>query len=167
MLKRSRWRVVAGVCLVLSLSGCAEFFGAEPAAPPPEQQAPTATPPPLDMRGAAPDRVRHEMGKWFAHHGYKEFQVAALLDHAQVESGYRPCAAGRGVYYTYQWSGERLQKLRSFARVDNRTCPLLEKQLAFTDAELRTNPNFLCFWRATTRETAAVALRRGFGLGRC
>ena len=47
------------------------------------------------------------------------------------------------------------------------TCPSLEKQLAFANNELRNEPNYSCFWRATTKSAALSALRRGFGGGMC
>jgi len=99
-------------------------------------------------------------------HGYKQFQAEALMEHAQTESGYRPCARGVGdLSYTFQWSGTRLRQLHQFAGYDG--CPQLHTQLAFADKELRTDPKFSCFWGATTEPAAYAALRRGFGRGSC
>jgi len=39
--------------------------------------------------------------------------------------------------------------------------------LAFADRELRTTPDYACFWRATTAAGALADLRRGFGRGHC
>jgi len=87
--------------------------------------------------------------------------------HARIESGFRPCASnGSSLRYLYQWSGRRLQQLDRFAEAHGR-CPSLEKQLAFTDSELRNEPNYACFLQATTESGALTALRRGFGHGSC
>ena len=115
---------------------------------------------------STPGQVQTVIYNWFLRAGYPPHQAAALVDHARVESGLNPCISGRGgVRYTYQWNGTRLQRLYEFA--GTRSCPPLTKQLAFADNELRSNPNFSCFLTADTRETAAAALRRGFGQGRC
>jgi len=106
------------------------------------------------------------MVHWFRHKGYKEPQVGALIDYARMESNFNPCITnGRRYKYTFQWSAERLDRLAQFSRT--RSCPPLEKQLAFADWELRTNGNYTCFFDATTRSSALSALRRGFGYGRC
>lgn len=98
--------------------------------------------------------------------GYKPFQAEALMEHARYESGYQPCIAGpAGLRYTFQWGGRRLERLHEFAGA--RRCPPLATQLAFADRELRSEANFACFWRTTTKAAAATALRRGFGRGRC
>lgn len=105
--------------------------------------------------------------KWFMQAGYKRFQAEAMADHAQVESGFRPCAtANAGHRYTYQWAGLRLRRLYDFSGSPG-TCPPLDKQLAFADYELRSEAKFSCFWRATTRPAATAALLRGFGRGTC
>ena len=104
--------------------------------------------------------------RWFTAAGYQRFQAEALADHARIESGFNPCIRGAGdLSYTFQWAGGRLRQLHEFA--GTRTCPPLEKQLAFADRELRREPQFACFWRATTRASALTALRRGFGMGSC
>ena len=88
------------------------------------------------------------------------------MEHAQAESGFRPCARGPGGYhYTFQWSSTRLRQLQEFAGTQE--CPPLDTQLAFADRELRNDPKFACFWDATTEEGAYRALRRGFGGGSC
>lgn len=167
--------IAAWISVMLSLSACSIFENlrlpvlevppppqAAPPLPPPQPPPPQAqslTPPP-------PDRVRAEIFRWFSAAGYQEFQAVALMEHARTESGYRPCARGYGdLRYTYQWGGRRLQRLHEFAHTDG--CPQLDTQLAFADKELRTEPNFACFWRATTEQAAYAALRRGFGRGSC
>jgi len=106
------------------------------------------------------------MIRWFSDTGYPPAQVDALIDYAKMESGFRPCAISPAGYrYTFQWGGLRLRRLEEFA--GTRACPLLEKQLAFADHELRNEPNYSCFWRATSKPAAFAALRRGFGYGRC
>ncbi|HKS89392.1 MAG TPA: phage tail tip lysozyme, partial [Stellaceae bacterium] len=113
-----------------------------------------------------PAEVRAEIARWFAAAGYRDYQVAALVQHARVESGFRPCAAGAGdLSYTYQWGGTRLQQLYRFAGA--RGCPPLDKQLEFADNELRHQAKFACFWGATSSTAALAALRRGFGRGSC
>jgi hypothetical protein len=123
-------------------------------------------PSPQAAEPATRGQVQTAIYRWFVAAGYPAHQAAALVDHARIESGFNPCIAGRGgTRYTYQWSGTRLQQLYAFAGV--RTCPPLNKQLAFADTELRSNPNFSCFLTTSTREAAGAALRRGFGRGRC
>jgi|SRR5665213_1246772 len=131
----------------------------------PPQPAPL--PPAPQSRAPPPaNKVRAEIERWFAAAGYKEFQVAALAEHARIESGFRPCAAGAGdLRYTFQWAGTRLRHLHEFARTQG--CPQLDTQLAFADKELRNDGKFSCFWRATTEPAALAALRRGFGRGNC
>jgi len=97
---------------------------------------------------------------------YQPFQAEALMEHAEIESGFHPCIAGAAdLRYTFQWSGTRLQRLHEFARTQG--CPELDTQLAFADKELRNEPRFSCFWGATTEPAALAALRRGFGRGSC
>ena len=152
------------VCGAFVLSACAggepEPVTAPPPQPPPVRPAPRAAVP------QTPDRVRAEIARWFTHAGYKPPQVDALVDYARMESGFRPCAINPAGYrYSFQWSGLRLRRLEEFA--GTRTCPPLEKQLAFADRELRGEPNYACFWHASSRRAALTALRRGFGYGRC
>ena len=133
-----------------------------PAAPPPSPPPPP--PPPPFESSAPPGRVYAELARWFSAHGYKEFQVAALAEHANIESGFRPCAVGPGGYhYLFQWAGLRLRRLHEFAGGPG--CPSVETQLEFADKELRNDPKYACFWDATTPRAALTALRRGFGGG--
>jgi len=135
-----------------------------PAAPPPPPPLPTM--PVFPWATATPAQVRGELVRWFRAAGYQEFQIAALAEHARIESGFRPCASGAaGLRYIYQWGGTRREHLYAFAGA--RTCPPLETQLAFANDELRNDPKFACFWDATTAHAALAALRRGFGLGNC
>ena len=131
--------------------------------PPP---LPQPAPAPRSGEPPPPDVVRAEMIRWFSGAGYQPPQVAALIDYAQMESGFRPCAINPAGYrYTFQWSGPRLRRLEEFAGTSG--CPHIRKQLAFADHELRHEPNYACFWHATSRPAALAALRRGFGYGRC
>jgi hypothetical protein len=133
----------------------------------PARPQPPAFPAPAPPEPTTPEAVRAEIIRWFWADGYQTFQISALLGHARDESGYRPCAAGpAGLRYLYQWGGKRLRLLYQFAG-EHGGCPALDTQLGFADAELRSNPNFACFWRARTAETALAALRRGFGRGSC
>jgi len=147
----------------LLLAACSVFEGDPPPfpRPPPWAQAPPPRPEP-----STPQQVQQAIYRWFLDAGYPAFQAAALVDHARTESGLKPCIAGpAGLRYTYQWGGTRLQRLYEFA--ETRECPPLDKQLAFADHELRNNGKFSCFLGTATREAAVVALRRGFGRGRC
>lgn len=150
---------------MLSMSACSVFEAAAPpvaAVPPP----PPAPPPPPRPEPATPNQVYTELYRWFASAGYQPFQVMALAEHAQAESGFRPCAAGpAGLRYTFQWGGTRLHRLHEFAHTPG--CPPLAAQLAFADKELRNEPKYACFWRAATEGAAYAALRRGFGGGSC
>jgi hypothetical protein len=155
---------MAWLALALLMSACSDEVVAPPVtiAPQPQSRPP---PPPVSVF-SPPNEVRAEILRWFSAAGYRGFQVEALAEHAKVESGFRPCAAGAaGLRYTYQWGGRRLEQLYDFA--GERRCPSLDAQLAFTDSELRTEPNFYCFWQTTTKSAALAALRRGFGRGRC
>jgi hypothetical protein len=154
--------IAASISIMLLMSACSSEFVAPPVAVAP--QGPPA-PPELPL-SAPPERVHAEIVRWFTAAGYREFRVAAVAEHARIESGYRPCAAGAaGLRYTFQWGGTRLQRLYEFA--GTRHCPPLAKQLAFADSELRSDPNYSCFWQTTTKAAALAALHRGFGHGRC
>jgi hypothetical protein len=106
------------------------------------------------------------MTQWLWEHGYKDFQISAILGDARDESGFNPCIQGPGGFsYTFQWSGRRLAQLHEFAHTNG--CPHIRTQMAFADWELRNQPQFACFWNATTAGEAYTALRRGFGRGSC
>ena len=163
-------RVRAGAALAvwisvtLLMSACSSEIAAPPVTTPPPQARPA--PPPQPPVSSTPQGVHAEIARWFSAAGYREFQVDALVEHAKLESGFRPCAAGAaGLRYTFQWGGTRLERLLEFAGA--RQCPPLAKQLAFADRELRNDPKYSCFWQTTTKSTALAALRRGFGGGSC
>jgi hypothetical protein len=154
--------IAAWISLTLLMSACSSEVVAPPVMPAPQQPQ---EPPPFPV-AAPPARVHAEIVRWFTSAGYRGFQVEALAEHAKIESGFRPCAAGAaGLRYTFQWGGRRLQRLYEFAGVHQ--CPPLDTQLAFADGELRTEPNYSCFWRTSTTSAALAALRRGFGRGSC
>lgn len=159
----NRAAIAVWICTTLLLSAC-DF-----SIPPPEQLPPQPLPeplPPPPPPPVTPGRVEAEILRWFTAAGYARFQAEALADHARIESGFRPCAAGpAGLRYTYQWGSTRLQQLHRFAGASG--CPPLDTQLAFADRELRGSPKFACFWGATDRASALRALRRGFGGGSC
>ena len=154
---------IAGwISVTLLMSACTEV-SAPPVVTAPQPQP---APPPQVSVFAPPARVHAEIVRWFSAAGYRRFQVEALAEHARMESGFRPCAAGAaGLRYTFQWGGTRLRRLYEFA--GTRACPPLDRQLAFADSELRTDPKYSCFWRTTTKSAALAALRRGFGNGSC
>ena len=151
------------ISVPLLMSACSSEIAAPPilTAPPLPQPAP-----PPRSEPSTPGRVHAEVVRWFSVAGYQRFQVEALAEHARIESGFRPCAAGAaGLRYTFQWGGTRLQRLHEFAGA--RRCPPLDAQLAFAHRELRNDPKYSCFWQATTKPAALAALRRGFGRGSC
>ena len=156
--------IAIGISAALLLSACAGDVTAPPVASVPAPPPPPA--PPQRLGPPPPGQAQAEIAGWLAAAGYKPFQVAALIEHARVESGFRPCAAGPGgLRYTFQWGGTRLQRLQQFAHTSG--CPRLDTQLAFADRELRDDPKYACFWAATTERAAYAALRRGFGGGSC
>jgi len=167
----TRAAAVAWIPVLLSMSACSLF---DFAAPPPLETAfvPAPAPPPpppirpLILLPPSPAEAEAEIARWFSAKGYHDFQVAALVQHARTESGFRACAVGPAdLRYTYQWGGTRLRQLHEFARTDG--CPQLDTQLAFADKELRNDPKYACFWDAKTEPAAYTALRRGFGAGSC
>jgi hypothetical protein len=164
------------ITIALSISGCSGLIEAieppplqasvPPFPPPPPGSVPwQASAPPQRTAPPPPGTARAEIASWLSAAGYRDFQVAALVQLANTESGFRPCVVGPGGYhYLYQWGGSRLRQLRDFAQTSG--CPHLKTQLAFTDRELH-DPKFSCFWGATTTPAAYVALRRIFGRGSC
>ena len=166
------WAAIAlSIAIALSTSACSSLIEAiEP--PPLQASVPPFPPPPpgsVPWQASAPPQAgntRAELASWFSANGYRDFQVAALVQLANTESGFRPCVVAPGGYhYLYQWTGTRLRQLRQFAQTSG--CPQLKTQLAFTDKELRNDPNFSCFWGAPNTPAAYVALRRIFGRGSC
>jgi len=120
----------------------------------------------LSLLPPSSEEAHAEIVRWFTAHGYHDYQVAALVQHARAESNFRACAVGPAdLRYTFQWGGTRLRQLHAFAHTDG--CPQLDTQLAFADKELRNDPKYGCFWDATTEPAAYAALRRGFGAGSC
>jgi hypothetical protein len=167
--ERTGGAIALGIAVALSMSACSALEGFEP--PPLETAFSPLPPPPLPpvppQRSTPPQPgdARAELAGWFSGAGYHDYQVDALVQLANTESGFRPCVVGPGGYhYLYQWGGTRLRQLREFAQTSG--CPQLRAQLAFTDKELR-DPKFACFWGATTEPAAYVALRRIFGRGSC
>ncbi len=146
---------------MLLLAACANEAVAPPVMP-----SPPPPPSPQRLEPSTPNQVQAEIVRWLSTAGYHRFQAEALAEHARIESGFRPCAAGRaGLRYTFQWGGLRLRRLYEFA--GSRRCPPLDTQLAFADNELRNEPKYSCFWQTTTKSAALAALRRGFGRGTC
>jgi hypothetical protein len=162
MRRRGGTAIAVWISAALLLSACS----GEVAAPPVVIAAPQPPPAPPRPEPLTPQGVHAEIVRWFSAAGYRGFQAEALADHARIESGFRPCAAGAaGLRYTFQWGGTRLQRLHELAGA--RRCPPLDIQLAFADDELRNEARFSCFWQATTQSSALAALRRGFGRGSC
>ena len=150
------------ICAAILLSACSS----EPLPPFPEPPPGLAAEPQQLPEPSTPGAVRAEIARWFTAAGYRRHQVAALVEHARIESGFHPCIAGAGgLRYTFQWGGRRLQQLRQFTGTQN--CPPLGAQLKFADNELRRDAKFSCFWGAISDAGALAALRRGFGRGSC
>ena len=155
----------------VSMSGCSSLV--EAVEPPPLQASfpplpPGPAEPPAQAQRVpppAPGETQAEIVSWLSTKGYRDFQVAALVELANTESGFRPCVVGPGGYhYLFQWGGSRLRQLHDYAQTSG--CPQLKTQLAFTDKELH-DPKFSCFWGATSTPAAYIALRRIFGRGSC
>jgi hypothetical protein len=175
--ERTAGAVALAIAIALSTSACSGLIEAiEPPPlqssappfppPPPESIPPQAAMTPQSTTPPQPGQARVEIASWLSKAGYRDFQVAALVQLADTESGFRPCVVGPGGYhYLYQWTGTRLRQLREFAQTSG--CPHIRTQLAFTDKELRGERNFSCFWGAGTTPAAYVALRRIFGRGSC
>ena len=169
---RNTGAIALAIAVACSMSACSSVL--EGLEPPPLETAfhplpPPAEPPvaiPQSRTPPPPDATRAEMVNWLSTNGYRDYQVAALMQLADTESGFRPCVIGPGGYhYLFQWGGVRLRQLREFARTSG--CPQLKTQLAFADRELRGEPKFSCFWGATSEPAAYIALRRIFGRGSC
>jgi hypothetical protein len=167
---RTAGAVALALAAALSMSACSALDAFEP--PPLETAFRPLPPPPAPavpaQRSAppAPGDAHAEMVSWLSANGYRDFQVAALVQLADTESGFRPCVIGSGGYhYLFQWGGTRLRQLRDFAQTPG--CPHLRTQLAFADKELRGRPSFSCFWGTSSTPAAYVALRRIFGRGSC
>ena len=158
---------------MLSMSACSVFEGLKlpvpesaVSGPMPPQPQPFFAVPAQPAAPPTPEAAHAEIVDWLHAHGYQDFQIQAMVEHARTESGFRACAVGPGGYhYLYQWSSTRLEQLQRFAGYSG--CPQLDTQLAFADHELRDDPKFSCFWSATTEPAAYAALRRGFGGGSC
>jgi len=171
--KRRCAAIAPWIALAFLLSACSVLEAFEPpplkAEVPPQPPVPSMPPQPgVAQRSAppGPGATQAEMASWLSSTGYRDYQVAALVQLADVESGFRPCATGPGGYrYLLQWGGGRLRQLREFAQTSD--CPHLRTQLAFADKELRNDPKFSCFWGASTTPAAYIALRRIFGRGSC
>jgi hypothetical protein len=158
--------------MLLSMSACSLLQEAAPPSNPgamPPQPAPFLSGQPAPRQAAGPplpEEAHAEIVNWLHAHGYQDFQIQAMVEHARTESGFNACIVGPGGYHSlYQWSSTRLDQLHQFAGYTG--CPRLDTQLAFADHELRGEAKFSCFWAATTEPAAYTALRRGFGGGSC
>ena len=112
----------------------------------------------------AAEAVRAFMVSWFIAHHYSPVQAEAMVRQAYIESNLQPCVRSSTGSWLYGWVGTRRQALAAYARTAS--CPRLETQLAFADAELRGEPAFGAFWRASSQNAFSV-LRRCFGRGQC
>jgi hypothetical protein len=112
----------------------------------------------------AVETVRAFMLFWLMSHHYSHDRAEAMIQQASIESGLEPCVRSRTGSWLYGWTGSRRHALAAYAGTS--TCPGLETQLAFADHELRSQPAYAPFWRASAENTLTV-LRRCFGYGRC
>src|SRR5213595_1133185 len=110
---RNAGAAALAIVSALCMSACTALEGLEP---PPLETAfhplpPPAEPPvpiPQSRTPPAPGSARAEIATWLSANGYRDFQVAALMQLADTESGFRPCVIGPGGYhYLYQWGGTR------------------------------------------------------------
>src|SRR5207248_10507437 len=130
---RNAGAAALAIVSALCMSACTALEGLEP---PPLETAfhplpPPAEPPvpiPQSRTPPVPGSARAEIASWLSANGYRDFQVAALLQLANTESGFRPCVVGPGGYhYLFQWGGVRLRQLREFAQTGS--CPHSRTQL--------------------------------------
>lgn len=78
--------------------------------------------------------------QWLQKRGYLPHQAAAMVGHGVQESGLRTDAVGdngtaKGIF---QWRGDRLAGLHSFARAAGQDPNSIDTQLAYMDHELNT-----------------------------
>ena len=112
----------------------------------------------------AAEAVRAFMLSWFLAHNYSPYQADAMVRQADMESALQPCSRSRSGSWLFAWTGSRRLALARYAGTG--ACPGLEVQLAFADRDLRGEPAYAGFWRASS-EKAFPVLRRCFGRGRC
>jgi hypothetical protein len=112
----------------------------------------------------AAEAVRAFMLSWLLTHNYSPYQAEAMVRQAHMESGLQPCIRSRTGSWLYAWTGSRRLALAEYAGTAG--CPALEAQLAFADRELRGEPAYAAFWRASSHNAFPV-LRQCFGRGRC
>jgi hypothetical protein len=77
---------------------------------------------------------------WLLKHGYAQHQAAAMVGHGVQESGLNTGATGdngtaKGIF---QWRGDRLAGLHSFAAASGSDPNNIDTQLGFMDHELNT-----------------------------
>src|SRR5438045_1428486 len=101
--ERTAGALALAIAITLPTSACSSLI--EAIEPPPLQASipPFPPPPPGSVRWqpAAPPQpgnTRTELASWFSANGYRDFQVAALVQLANTESGFRPCVVGPGGY---------------------------------------------------------------------
>jgi hypothetical protein len=78
--------------------------------------------------------------EWMQKHGYSLPQAAAMVGHATAESGVTTSATGdngtaKGMF---QWRGDRLVGLHSFAQASGQDPNSIDTQLGYMDHELNT-----------------------------
>src|SRR5438876_10088989 len=104
--------------------------------------------------------VRAFMLSWLLSHNYSPAHADALIQQANIESALQPCVRWRTGSWLFGWTGTRRRTLAAYAGTTG--CPSLEIQLAFADRELRGQPAYAGFWRASPQTCFAV-LRQCFG----
>src|SRR5258705_2066710 len=145
--KRRCAAIVPWIALAFSLSACSVLEAFEPpplkAEFPPQPPVPSMPPQPgVAQRSAPPGAgaTQAEMASWLSSTGYRDYQVAALVQLADVESGFRPCATGPGGYrYLLQWGGGPLRQVREVGQTSHR--PHLRSQPAVSHQERQYEPH--------------------------
>ena len=112
----------------------------------------------------AAEAVRAFMMSWFLAHNYSPDHAEAMIRQAYLESRLQPCVRSVSGSWLFGWVGSRRQALARYAGTAG--CPSLEAQLTFADWDLRREPAYGGFWRASA-QTCFTVLRRCFGRGRC
>src|ERR1700722_2730160 len=98
--KRRCAAIAPWIALAFALSACSVLEAFEPPQPGVAQRS---APP-------GPGATQAKIVSWLSSAGYRDHQVAALVQLADVESGFRPCVVAPGGYpYLYQWTGTRLR----------------------------------------------------------
>jgi hypothetical protein len=101
---------------------------------------------------------------WLTQHSYDAPHRDAVLAYIHRESDFDFNLIERTGVCGFQWAGARRVRVLG---IGHGRCPHWERQVEIADYELRHEPAYSCFFRATTYAGALSAIRRGFGRGHC